>query len=92
MVPAVAGRSEMGACLYHFCEYLAVDGIQYADVLREYAEHSQDLPAEAANYDEPDRRMQQFAKDFTFFSGTHYTLFIMGMWGSLKCFDLPYNC
>lgn len=36
-------------------------------------------------------QIQQFAKiTFPLLRGTHYTLFIMGMLGSLKCFDLPY--
>lgn len=34
---------------------------------------------------------QQFTRiTFPLLRGTHYTLFIMGMLGSLKCFDLPY--
>ena len=36
-------------------------------------------------------QVQQFTKiTFPLLRGTHYTLFIMGMLGSLKCFDLPY--
>ena len=36
-------------------------------------------------------QIQQFTKiTFPLLRGTHYTLFIMGMLGSLKCFDLPY--
>ena len=36
-------------------------------------------------------QIQQFVKiTFPLLRGTHYTLFIMGMLGSLKCFDLPY--
>ena len=61
-MPAVAGRSEMGACPYHFCEYLAVDGIQYADVLREYAKHSQDLYAKRQLLTEPDRRIRSLPR------------------------------
>ena len=35
--------------------------------------------------------VQQFTKiTVPLLRGTHYTLFIMGMLGSLKCFDLPY--
>lgn len=34
---------------------------------------------------------QQFTRiTFPLLRGTHYTLFILGMLGSLKCFDLPY--
>lgn len=50
---------------------------------------SQDL-YEAAIIDGANQR-QQFVKiTFPLLRGTHYTLFIMGMLGSLKCFDLPY--
>ncbi len=50
---------------------------------------SQDM-YEAATIDGA-TQIQQFTKiTFPLLRGTHYTLFIMGMLGSLKCFDLPY--
>lgn len=50
---------------------------------------SQDL-YEAATIDGANK-IQQFSKiTFPLLRGTHYTLFIMGMLGALKCFDLPY--
>ncbi|QHQ61102.1 ABC transporter permease subunit [Anaerocolumna sedimenticola] len=45
---------------------------------------------EAATIDGANK-FQQFTKiTFPLLRGTHFTLFIMGMLGSLKCFDLPY--
>lgn len=45
---------------------------------------------EAATIDGANK-FQQFSRiTFPLLRGTHFTLFIMGMLGSLKCFDLPY--
>ena len=45
---------------------------------------------EAATIDGANK-VQQFTKiTFPLLRSTHYTLFIMGMLGSLKCFDLPF--
>lgn len=45
---------------------------------------------EAAIIDGANQRKQFTQITFPLLRGTHYTLFIMGMLGALKCFDLPY--
>jgi raffinose/stachyose/melibiose transport system permease protein len=45
---------------------------------------------EAATIDGANQVQQFFRITFPMLRGTHFTLFIMGALGSLKCFDLPY--
>lgn len=45
---------------------------------------------EAATIDGANKLQQFLRITFPLLRGSHFTLFIMGMLGSLKCFDLPY--
>lgn len=45
---------------------------------------------EAATLDGANKIQQFMRVTFPLLRGTHFTLFILGMLGSLKCFDLPY--